>query len=135
MRLTVVIGSQKKDIEVSPDDSLYSLFEKLNISDDEDYKLIFRDKAYEIASRRTFRKIGITNDCKLHIMNQAISGGQNEFSNLSEEFIRRDNVSSHNSSIPDWRIIGKGINLYGICQNNNCVAKGKQVIKHVNSKE
>ena len=37
--------------------------------------------------------------------------------------------------IPKWRTIGKGINLYGICQNNNCVAKGKQVIKHVDSKE
>ena len=87
----------------------------------------------------TFREIGIIENCRISLNNQAIAGGggeeSNKFANLSEEFIRRDDVSSSDANIPKWRIIGKGINLYGICQNNNCVAKGKQVIMHVNSKE
>ena len=87
----------------------------------------------------TFREIGMTNDCIIYICNRAISGGDgsdsNRFANLSEEFIRKDNVSSNNPNIPDWRTVGKGINLYGICRNSNCVAKGKQVIQNVESKE
>ena len=81
----------------------------------------------------------MTNDCKIIICYQAIAGGDgsdsNRFANLSEEFIRKDNVSSNNPNIPDWRTVGKGINLYGICRNNNCIAKGKQVIQNVESKE
>ena len=59
----------------------------------------------------------------------------NRFANLSEEFIRKDEVSKNDPNIPDWRTIGKGINLYGICNYHNCQAKGKQVIMHVESKE
>ena len=63
-------------------------------------------------------------------------GDENTFSNLNKEFIRQDNVCKNNNpNIPDWRVIGMGINLYGICLNDNCKAKGKQVIMHVESKE
>jgi len=62
-------------------------------------------------------------------------GDENTFANLNKDFIREDNVSCNNSNIPDWRIVGKGINLYGICLNENCEAKGEQVIMNVKSKE
>ena len=63
-------------------------------------------------------------------------GGPDEFANLSKEFIRKDEVlSSDSKNVPDWRIVGPGINLYGICEQENCVAKGKQVIMHVYSNE
>ena len=62
-------------------------------------------------------------------------GGPDEFANLSEEFIRKDEVLSSDSNAPDWRAVGRGINLYGICQHDECVVKGKQVIMHVDSKE
>ena len=65
----------------------------------------------------------------------AVGGGPDEFANLSEEFIRKDNVLSSDSNVPDWRCVAKGINLYGICQHDRCVAKGKQVIMNANSKE
>ena len=74
----------------------------------------------------------------LRICNIYLPAGDlpNEFANLSEEFIRMDTVSSYNkSNIPDWRTVGRGINLYGICQRNECKAYGKQVIMPVNSKE
>lgn len=64
-----------------------------------------------------------------------VGGGPDEFVNLSDEFIRKDNVLSSDSNVPDWRCVAKGINLYGICQQDRCVAKGKQVIMNVNSKE
>ena len=63
-------------------------------------------------------------------------GGPDEFANLSKEFIRKDEVlSSDSKNVPDWRSVGPGINLYGICEQENCVAKGKQVIMHVYSNE
>ena len=138
MRITCKLGTNKaKVIEVSPNDHLHSLLEKLKC--DPHSKFIFRGVTYSVCSILTFREIGIIENCRISLNNQAIAGGggeeSNKFANLSEEFIRRDDVSSSDANIPKWRIIGKGINLYGICQNNNCVAKGKQVIMHVNSKE
>ena len=63
-------------------------------------------------------------------------GGPDEFANLSKEFIRKDEVlSSDSKNVPDWRSVGPGINLYGICEQENCVANGKQVIMYVYSNE
>jgi len=79
---------------------------------------MFKGETYKMNFILTFREIGMTNDCKIIIANQVIAGGDgpesNIIVNLSEEFIRKDNVSSNNPNIPDRRTIGKGINLYGI---------------------
>ena len=67
------MGSVTKIISVQPYDILHTLFEKLNITD-EDSKFTFKGKTYDIASTRTFQKIGLTMDTKIFIINQAISG-------------------------------------------------------------
>ena len=139
MKITCKLGTKTtKVVEVSPNDPLQILLEMLQITD-KHTKFHFNGTTYYICSNFTFKEIGIYSDSRIFINNQAISGGggeeSNRFANLSEEFIRKDNVSEYNPNIPKWRTIGKGINLYGICQNSNCVAKGKQVIKHVDSKE
>ena len=54
----------------------------------------------------------------------------NTFVNLSDEFVTKRNVS-YDDSIPDWRCVTKGINLYGICENSRCEAKGEEVIMRV----
>ena len=66
-------------------------------------------------------------------MDKVKGGGPDEFANLSEEFIRKDEVLSPGSNVPPWRQVGRGINLYGICQQDTCVAKGRQVIMPVHS--
>ena len=76
-------------------------------------------------------------DCEIYINNPAISGGGEDsvkFANLSNEFVTKRNVVV-DPKIPDWRIIGKGINLYGICSNSSCAADGRQVIMPVTSSE
>ena len=138
MKIVCKLGTNDtKIIEVSPHDQLNVLLEKLGISDKRTI-FMFGGKTYCISSSLTFNEIGMKFDTTIFIINQAISGGGGEestrFANLSEEFIRKDNVSSYNPNIPKWRTIGKGINLYGICKNGSCDAKGKQVIKHVDSK-
>ena len=139
MKITCKLGTNRtKVVEVSPNDPLYILLEKLKIYDKRT-KIVFNGATYSIACIFTFKEIGIYSDSRISINGPARCGGggeeSNRFANLSEEFIRKDNVSKYNPNIPKWRLIGKGINLYGICQNSNCVAKGKPVIKHVDSKE
>ena len=73
MFLTCKIGSNTKIISVEPYDILHCLFEKLNLTD-EDSKFTFKGKTYDIASTRTFQKIGLVTDTKIFIINQAISG-------------------------------------------------------------
>lgn len=75
MHLTCKIGSTTKIITVQPYDILHVLFEKLGITD-EDSKFTFKGKTYDIASTRTFSKIGLTTDTKIFIINQAISGNK-----------------------------------------------------------
>lgn len=129
------LGTRKiEEVYVSPSDPLYRLLDLLDISD-KDTKFTFNQKTYSMGSIQTFQSIGITHSANIVVFNQAISGGGSRFANLSDEFIRKDNVSHNNPNIPKWRTIGKGINLYGICKNERCIANEKQVIKHVEDKE
>lgn len=73
MILTCKMGSETKIVKVETYDILHVLFEKLNITD-EDSKFTFKGKTYDIASTRTFQKIGLVTDTKIFIINQAISG-------------------------------------------------------------
>lgn len=62
-------------------------------------------------------------------------GNPNEFANLSDEYLVKREVGSYDDpDIPDWRTIGKGINLYGTCENSNCCANRERVIMRVKSK-
>lgn len=86
---------------------------------------------------RTLDECHIKNGDEIIIgITDVFGGGPDEFANLSKEFIRKDEVlSSDSKNVPDWRSVGPGINLYGICEQENCVANGKQVIMHVYSNE
>ena len=134
--ITCKIGSNNiKKVEVSTYDPLYKLLELLQISD-KNTKFIFNGETYSISCILTFREIGLVRDSKIFIVNQAISDGGGEdsvkFANLSNEFVRNVVVDP---KFPDWRIIGKGINLFGICSNSSCAADGRQVIMPVTSSE
>ena len=138
MRIKCKLWAGYKTIEVTRDDTLNILLKKLNISD-KNTKFIFKGETYSIASTLTFKEIGMFDNCQIFIISQIIRCGggsdSNSFANLSEEFTWKDNVSKNNPNIPKWRYITKGINLYGICKNKNCVACGNQVIKPVDSRE
>jgi len=124
-------------VEVLPTDPLHSLLKKLNIYNKE-YQFFFNKKFYKLCSNQTFSEIGINNDCTLDLISRNCEGGSGNdydtFANLSDEFIKRLDVSD-DDNIPDWKTVGKGINLHGICLNQNCEANGKQVINHIDAKE
>jgi len=137
MKITCIRDGLYIKVELSLDDPLNILFDKLNITE-KNTKLLYESHAYRIDNIITFREIGLKNNAEVMITTQLIFGGCENmcrFANLSEEFIRKDEVSDNVPNIPKWRTIGKGINLYGICKNDNCEAKGNQVIMHVESKK
>ena len=138
MKLTIIFrdNGTQQIVEVLPTDPLNSLLQKLN-NVNEDILIAFK-KPYLLYSNKSFSEIGINNDCTLVLISGYCGGGSGNdydtFANLSDEFIKRLDVSD-DDNIPDWRTVGKGINLYGICLNQNCEANGKQVINHIDAKE
>ena len=85
MKITCKLGPNNiRIVEVSPDDHLYVLLNKLNITDKKT-KFIFEGMAYNMASIQTFQEIGLTYDTRIFVSNQAIAGGgedMNRFANL-----------------------------------------------------
>ena len=74
MKITCKLGSNNtKVVEVSPDDHLYVLLNKLNITD-KTTKFIFKGMAYNMGCIQTFREIGLTCDDRIFIYNTALSG-------------------------------------------------------------
>ena len=142
MRILCELGTGDwRCVVVSPNDYLYVLLDKLNITDKKT-KFMYDSKIYDMASFETFQEIKLTLDNTrifIYKPNAILGAGgsevMNRFANLSDEFLRKDDVAHNNPNIPKWRTIGKGINLYGICNYNSCKAKGKQVIMHVKSDE
>ena len=109
-----------RSVVVSPNDYLYVLLDKLNITDKKT-KFMYDSKIYDMASFETFQEINLTLDnTKIFIYKpNSISGAggsevMNRFANLSDEFLRKDDVAHNDPNILKWRTIGKGINLYGI---------------------
>ena len=74
MRLTCKMGSRNvKVVEVQANDALFTLLSKLNISD-KNTKFIFNGITYSMGSIQTFKEIGLMNDERITINNQAIAG-------------------------------------------------------------
>lgn len=74
MRLTCKMGSRNvKVVEVQPNDALFTLLCKLNISD-KNTKFLFNGMTYSMSSIQTFQEIGLTSDARITINNQAIAG-------------------------------------------------------------
>ena len=134
MKLIIFYGGIRKVVEISPDDPVKILKEKLNINDEiaATAELIFRGNHLPLCSYEKFRYIkDLKEGDRLYIRDNLPYGAPEDIN----KFVREDKVSKNDPNIPEWRTIGKGINLYGICNNDNCQAKGKQVIMHVESDE
>ena len=136
MKLKIGYGGTYKYVEISPDDPVNILKEKLNINNEiaaTAELFTFRGKfLLPLCSYEKFRYIkDLKEGDRLHIRVNLPYAAPEDIN----KFVREDKVSKNDPNIPEWRTIGKGINLYGICNNDNCQAKGKQVIMHVKSKE
>ena len=145
ININYLITKETFTLVVDPSIKLYELKKKekkLNININSKLKVnyIIRNKTTSLDNDNlTLYECNFTNNDSIIIEKRTAKGGggnlPNEFANLSEEFIRKDTVSHFGPTIPKWRTIGKGINLYGNCEHENCKAYDKEVIMHVDSKE
>jgi hypothetical protein len=95
-----------KTTNVQPYDILHVLFEKLDIDPDSDAQFIFKGKAYDIASTRTFGKIGLNSDSEI-----TIKTNPHEFNNdnylfnnnlqekLNDEILKNKNLEQENRNL------------------------------------
>lgn len=74
MKLTCKMGTKNtRVVQVEPNDNLYVLLQKLNISD-KNTKFIFNGTTYCMGCIMTFQEIGLISDARIAINNQAIAG-------------------------------------------------------------
>ena len=137
MKINVILGERVYEVEVSPDDPISILCKKLN-KEFPSPLIICHGIPIRMDgpdSLKTFRELDLEDGENITCSEYYDGGGNmNDFANLSDEFLIKVDVS-YSPNIPKWRTVGKGINLFGICKNNNCQAKGNQVIMRVKSKE
>ena len=131
MKIYLVFPNLIKEVEVSPDDPVNIIWTKFVINA---RIIVVSGQPVTVNSTKTFRELDVEEGHFINISEYYDSGPKyDRLANL--ELMRKDEVSNNNPNIPIWRTIGKGINLYGICNNDNCQAKRRQVIMQVASKE
>lgn len=131
MKIYLVFPNLIKEVEVSPDDPVNVIWTKFVINTP---IIVVSGEPVRENSTKTFRELDVEEGHLINISEYYDNGPiYDRFANL--ELMRKDEVSNNNPNIPIWRTIGKGINLYGICNNDNCQAKRRQVIMQVASKE
>ena len=131
MKIHLVFPNLIKEVEVSPDDPVNVIWTKFVINAP---IIVVSGQPVTVNNTETFRELDVEEGYNICI--SEYYGNRPIYDRLANlELMRKDEVSNNNPNIPIWRTIGKGINLYGICKNDNCEAKGNQVIMHVESKK
>ena len=119
VKITCKISTTKTEtVEVNISDPLYVLLEKLNITD-KNTKFIFREETYSVASISTFQEIGLTNDTRISINNQALAGGGLMMVDVSKN---KTKIIPFGNTWKKYRIVCPGLNIKSKWKNEACEA-------------
>ena len=87
-------------------------------------------------SQKTVGELSIKNGYTITVIdnNNVIGAGGPaiDFVDVSSKIVKKLEFSK---DAPKWREVCKGLNIFGICSNKNCIAKGKEVIYKTKLKE
>lgn len=93
-------------------------------------KILNKEQNLEKSLLQIFK--GYNNQIKVLDECNVIGGGPVTFCDVNKKI-----TDSHKLTIPtkgSYRITEKGINIYGLCKGNNCIAKDKEVIVPIQKK-
>ena len=102
-----------------------------------EYKLRCKNKGERIAKlldndNNTLESYRIKNFCKIIFWKENRGGGTINFTDVSKGNTKNIGFSSNG---PNYRIAGKGINIFGICKCNKCETKGEEVVVPIKEKK
>ncbi len=91
----------------------------------EKQRLIFA--GMQLEDNKTLAEYKIQNDSTIHLVLRLRGGAPipMNFVDVEKGLIQKLEFSS---SAPKWRRVTEGLNLFGICKNEKCIAKNKEVI-------
>ena len=78
-----------------------------------------------LKNKKTFDYYEIEDGAIIYSNQKNYGGGPTSFTDVSKKHTINIGFSS---DAPDYRTVGKGINIFGICKTGNCVTKGDEVI-------
>ena len=105
--------------------SIVEKFKKDSETSDVKYKFIYNGES--LNQNKTLEELNLTDKCNIFVLEEnIIEGGISIiFTDLSKNIHEEHYFSK---TAPDYRIVSKGINVYGICHSKNCKAYKKEVI-------
>ena len=97
---------------------------------DDHFELAFRNPL--IDDHKTIEDYGIKSGVSLRLIEMEYGGGMDfpflEFTNVDKMITQKLTFSPN---APKWRIVTNGLNIFGICQNDQCKAFNEEVIHMV----
>ena len=131
IKIKVKLGNNDvRTINVEKTEQINCMLHKLNIAD-KMTKFVFKGETYSMSSILTFEEIGLISNCSIVAITQ-VKAAEKSFS--STKIIFEPTEKSPDECLiktegPFYLSINDGINLFGFCQNKNCLAY-KKVTSH-----
>ena len=105
--------------------SVVEKFKNDSEASDAKFKFIYNGKSLD--QNKTLNALNLMDKCNINVLEEdRITGGISMiFTDLSKNIHEEHYFSK---TAPDYRLVSKGINVYGICKSKRCKAYNKEVI-------
>lgn len=113
-------------VEVKKTDPINSLYKKCNLN--KDVKLLFDGNIVDISSNETFEEMGINEDYHMTLIGVFLGGEVGSSAKTIADPEKKPPVEWPTvTEGPSYLTVKNGINLFGICHNEKCLANEKEV--------